>query len=76
MAHRLDTCGVRFDTVACEGNGCDMHFDVDSNHPLWPDGPFLCHKHEPQRSQLPRKLEPGCTRRSEQAQHAPLAPVR
>jgi hypothetical protein len=44
------------DTVPCAAEGCATCFDVDANHPLWPDGPFLCHEHEPQRSQLPRKL--------------------
>ncbi len=33
-------------TVQCEADGCTACFDVDADHPLWPDGPFLCHEHE------------------------------
>jgi len=46
MTTNLDTCGVRFTTVQCECEDCTTCFDVDADHPLWPDGPFLCHEHE------------------------------
>jgi hypothetical protein len=50
---RLEQCGLRFTTVSC--CECNVGFDVDSDHPLWPDGPYYCHKHDPNEDDKKRR---------------------